>query len=86
MSYIKHLAETTFFTRHGALCTFSVFIKPFFNHYTFFSRNQIEELAKTSKFEAEIRAEQELKKRELEQKKLRRAEFLEKAALFSQQH
>jgi hypothetical protein len=43
-------------------------------------------LTKTSKFEAEIREEQEMKKRELEQKKLRRAEFKEKASLFSQQN
>ena len=45
---------------------------------------QIEELTKTNKFEAEIRQEQEAKKKELEQKKARRAEFMEKAALFNQ--
>jgi hypothetical protein len=41
-------------------------------------------LSKTSKFEAEIRQEQEMKKRELEEKKARQAEFKEKAALFNQ--
>ncbi|KAI9556171.1 hypothetical protein GHT06_018745 [Daphnia sinensis] len=51
-----------------------------------FFESKIEELTKTSKFEAEIREEQEMKKRELELKKLRRAEFKEKASLFSQQN
>lgn len=46
---------------------------------------KIEELTRTSKFEAEIRAEQETKKREIEEKKSRRAEFREKAAIFEQQ-
>lgn len=50
---------------------------------TFFE-SKIEELTKTNKFEAEIRQEQEAKKKELEQKKARRAEFMEKAALFNQ--
>lgn len=56
------------------------------SNYSKFDDPQIEKLTKTSKFEAEIRAEQEAKKREVEQKKLRRAEFMEKAALFSQQN
>jgi len=51
---------------------------------TFFE-SKIEELSKTNKFEAEIREEQENRKREEEQKKLRKAEFREKAALFGQQ-
>ena len=46
---------------------------------------QIEELSKGSKFEAEIREEQEMRKREAEMKKKRQAEFREKAALFGQQ-
>ena len=45
---------------------------------------QIEELSKTNKFEAEIREEQENRRREEEQKRLRRAEFREKAALFGE--
>ncbi len=46
---------------------------------------QIEELSKGSKFEAEIREEQEMRKRDAEMKKKRQAEFREKAALFGQQ-
>jgi hypothetical protein len=42
-------------------------------------------LSKGSKFEAEIREEQESRKREAEMKKKRQAEFREKAALFGQQ-
>jgi len=49
-----------------------------------FFQSKIEELSKTSKFEAEIREEQEMKKRELEEKKARQAQFKEKAALFNQ--
>jgi hypothetical protein len=42
-------------------------------------------LSKGSKFEAEIREEQEMRKRDAEMKKKRQAEFREKAALFGQQ-
>lgn len=52
---------------------------------TSFFESKIEELTKTSKFEAEIRAEQEMKKRQLEEKKMRQAEFKEKTAIFEQQ-
>ena len=53
--------------------------------YLFLLWRQIEELSKGSKFEAEIREEQEMRKREAEMKKKRQAEFREKAALFGQQ-
>jgi len=52
---------------------------------TFF-QSKIEELTKGSKFESEIREEQESRKREQEMRKKRQAEFREKAALFNQQH
>lgn len=43
---------------------------------------QIEQLRKSSKFEDEIRMEQEERKREEEEKAARRAQFRQKAALF----
>lgn len=43
---------------------------------------QIEQLRKSSKFEDEIRMEQEERKRQEEEKAVRRAQFREKAALF----
>jgi len=50
-----------------------------------FFESKIKDLSKSNKFEEEIREEQAQRKREEEQKKLRRAEFREKAALFGQQ-
>lgn len=47
-----------------------------------FFEAKIEQLRKANKFEDEIRMEQEEKRREEEEKAMRRAEFLEKAALF----
>lgn len=44
---------------------------------------QIDQLRKSSKFEDEIRMEQEERKREEEEKAARRAQFREKAAIFS---
>lgn len=49
-------------------------------HQLLFS--QIEQLRKASKFEDEIRMEQEERKREEEEKAARRAQFRQKAALF----
>lgn len=47
-----------------------------------FFEAKIEELSKSNKFHDEIIQEQEAKKREAEEKALRRQQFKEKAALF----
>lgn len=51
--------------------------------YNFHLYPQIEQLRKSSKFEDEIRMEQEERKREEAEKAARRAQFREKAAIFS---
>lgn len=50
--------------------------------YIIFFTFQINELSKKSKFEDEIRQEQEERKRTEEEKALRKQDFLQKAALF----
>lgn len=47
-----------------------------------FFEAKIDELAKSNKFHDEIREEQEERKREIEQKAIRRAQFRERAAIF----
>lgn len=47
-----------------------------------FFEAKIEETLKTSRFHDEIRAEQEERKREEEEKQIRRAQFRERAAIF----
>lgn len=47
-----------------------------------FFEAKIDELKKTNKFHDEIKEEQEQKKKELEEKATRKAQFKEKAAIF----
>jgi len=54
-----------------------------FDYRSFLSSfSQIEQLRKSSKFEDEIRMEQEERKREEEEKAARREQFRQKAAIF----
>lgn len=50
--------------------------------YSFICSSQIAAIRKTSKFEDEIREEQEEKKKEIEEKKERQQAFKERAAVF----
>lgn len=71
-------AEGKKYTRESVTRTSRISI----NAHFFLSFLQIEQLRKASKFEDEIRMEQEERKREEEERAARREEFRQKAAIF----